>query len=348
VTEHAPPAKTRTRLSPSSFETLRACPLRLAFATQSDGAGSVTGDRQRIGQICHDVLESLVRDGELQSESWPEPLESRFLELLARNEGETHTALRGSRLALARLRKVAARMADILQQLPPDAEVLTEEDLEAADGRLFGRLDLIVRSLARHVIVDYKTGSFLEAGTEQLKASYQRQLMLYAYLEAETSGAWPEEALLIPFGAEPVTLIIDPAACQRLSQHVLEALEQWQTWVGAAPPANASPQTCHWCPFAARCPEFWAACNTDWADELIATRGRVISLATTPLGGITLRLASTQGSVLGTVAVRNIEPTEFPGLVGINTGHAIALVGLRRDPNEGVFTTVPAARLSLE
>lgn len=347
MTASAPSAKTLTRLSPSSFETLRACPLRLAFATQGDGSGSVTGDRQRIGQICHDVLESLVRDGQLRSASWSAPLESRFLELLACNEGETHAALRGSRLALARLRKVAASMADLLQQLPADAEVLTEEELTAADGRLFGRLDLIVRSVARHVIVDYKTGSFLEPGTAQLKASYERQLMLYACLEADASGAWPEEALLVPFGAEPVTLSIDPAACQRLSQEVLAALDQWQTWAGGPPPANASTQTCRWCPFAARCPEFWAACNSDWADELLAMRGRVVSIAATPLGGITLQIASAQGSVLGTAAVRNIEPTEFPGLMGIDAGNAIALVGLRRDPNEGVFTTVPAARLSL-
>lgn len=336
-----------TRLSPSSFETLRACPLRLAFATQSEGGSPVSGDRQRIGQICHDVLESLARDGELRSESWSDALESRFLALLARDERETQTVLRGSRLALARLRKVAARMADILQQLPPNAQVLTEEELTAADGRLFGRLDLIIRSPTQHVIIDYKTGSFLEPGTDQLKASYERQLMLYACLEAEASGSWPQKALLVPFGAEPVTLSIDPAACERLSQEVLATLDQWQTWVNDAPPASATPQTCGWCPFAARCPEFWAACSPDWADELIAMRGDVVSVASTPLGGVSLRIASAQGSVLGATAIRNLEPTQFPGLMDLVAGTTIALVGLRRDRNEGAFTARPGARLSL-
>jgi RecB family exonuclease len=347
VTGQAPTAKALTRLSPSSFETLRACPLRLAFATQGDAAASIAGDRQRIGQICHDVLESLVRDGQLRSETWSEPLETLFLELLSRHEDEKHATVRGSRLAIARLRKVAARMAAFLRQVPPDAEVLTEEELTAADARLYGRVDLIVRSPDLHVIVDYKTGSFLEPGTEQLKASYERQLMLYASLEAEVSGTWPEQALLVPFGAEPMTLRIDPTACQGLSHEVLAALDRWQTWVGGPPPANASPQTCGWCPFAARCPDFWAACSPDWADELLATRGHVASLATTPLGGITMRIESTQGSVLGTAAVRNIEPTEFPGLTALDAGHAIAFVGLRRDPSEGVFTTRPGTRLSL-
>jgi hypothetical protein len=170
--------------------------------------------------------------------------------------------------------------------------------------------------------------------------------MLYARLEAEAGGTWPEEALLVPFGAEPVALDIDTDACQRLSQEVLEALGQWQAWAGGPPPANASSQTCRWCPFAARCPEFWTACDTSWSDELLALRGQVISIAATPLGGVTIQIASTQGSVLGTVAVRNIEPAEFPGLMGISAGDAIAMVGLRNDPNEGVFTTAPAARLS--
>ena len=339
-------AKKLTRLSPSSFETLRACPLRLAFATQGNGR-QVSGDRQRIGQICHDVLDSLVREGNLRSESWPEVLESGFLALLARNEEETQAPLRGSRLALARLRKVAARMATFLRQVPPDAEVLTEENLTAAGGRLYGRVDLIVRASRFHVVVDYKTGSFLEPGSEQLKASYERQLMLYAYLEAETSGAWPDEALLVPFGAEPVTVSIDPGACRQLSEEVLAALDRWQDWVGAIPPANASPTTCGWCPFAAGCGGFWAACNTDWADELIAMRGKVASRVATQLGGITLLIESTQGSVLGKAAVRNIEPTEFPGLESLDPGHTLAVVGLRSDSDEGVFTTRAGTRLSL-
>jgi RecB family exonuclease len=348
VTPRAPSAKTLARLSPSSFETLNACPLQLAFATQGSRAGAVPGDRQRIGQICHDVLESLVRDGQLRSSTWPASLEARFVELLARNQGAKGATVRGSRLAFARLRKVAGRMADLVQQLPADAEVLTEEELTAADGRLFGRLDLIVRSAGRHMIIDYKTGSFLEPGTAQLKATYERQLMLYAYLEAEASGSWPEEAVLVPFGAEPVTLNIDPNACQRLSQDVLAALDQWQAWIGRPPPANASTSTCRWCPFAARCPEFWAACNTSWSDDLLAMRGRVTSIATTPLGGVTLQIASTQGSVLGAVAVRNVEPAEFPGLMNMGVGDAIAIVGMRNDANERVFTTAPAARLSLD
>jgi RecB family exonuclease len=347
VSAYAPAAKPLARLSPSSFETLRACPLRLAFATQGHGTGFVAGDRQRIGQICHDVLESLVRDGRLRSGSWSELIEPRFHELLGHNANERHRALRGSRLALARLRKVAARMAEFLQQAPTHADVLAEQELAAAGGRLYGRVDLIVRSQEMHVVVDYKTGSFLEPGTEQLKASYERQLMLYACLEAEANGAWPDKALLVPFGAEPVTLRVDPAACLQLLDDVLAALDLWQTWVGATPPANASPETCGWCPFAARCPAFWAASKTDWVDELIAARGKVTSATTTPLGGVTLLLDSSEGSVLGTAAIRNVDPTEFPELASIGPGHAVGFVGLRRDPDEGAFTTHSGTRTAL-
>jgi hypothetical protein len=271
-------------------------------------AVSRRGDAQRIGEICHEVLESLVHDGLLQSGSWQDELEQRFAELLARHEGETGGRLRGERLAVARLRKVAGRMAAFLEGVPPDAQILTEAALVAAGGRLFGRVDLIVRSADAHVIVDYKTGAFLETGTHRLKESYERQLMLYACLEAEASGTWPDQALLVPLGAEPVSLEIDPAACERLLQDVIEALERWEAWVGAAPPANPSPEACGWCPFAARCVAFWAACAPDWKDTLLATRGRVLSSATTPLGGTTLRIESREGSVIGTFAIRNVDP----------------------------------------
>jgi RecB family exonuclease len=347
VTPQAPRARPVTRLSPSSFETLRTCPLRLAFTTQRNGTRSVGGNRQLIGLICHEVLESLVRDGTLRSQSWSEPLESRFRELLARNEGAKQGPLRGSRLALARLRKVAARMAEFLRQAPPGAEFLVEEELVAADGRLYGRVDLIVRSREMHVIVDYKTGSLLEPGTDQLKASYERQLMLYACLEEEASAEWPEKALLVPFGAEPVTVRIDPAACLQLLKEVLAALERWQTWVSTTPPANASPETCGWCPFAARCPEFWAACNPNWTEEVIAMRGSVTSATTTPLGGVTLLLDSSEGSVVGTAAIRNVARSEFPELESIGAGQGVALVGLRRDPGDGAFTTRAGTRVEL-
>jgi hypothetical protein len=169
--------------------------------------------------------------------------------------------------------------------------------------------------------------------------------MLYACLEEEAGAAWPEQALLVPFGAEPVTLRVDPAACLRLLDEVLAALDRWQTWVSTTPPANASPETCGWCRFAARCPEFWAACNPEWADEVIAMRGGVTSATTTPLGGITLLLDSTEGSVVGTAAIRNVAPTEFPELQPISAGQVVAFVGLRRDPGEGAFTTRTGTRV---
>jgi RecB family exonuclease len=343
VTDQAPPAQKLSRLSPSSFEALRTCPLRLAFAIRDDSV-SQRGDAQRIGEICHEVLESLVHDDLLRSGSWHEALEQLFVELLARHEGETGGNLRGARLAAARLRKVAGRMAAFLEHVPDDAQILTEAPLGAAGGRLFGRVDLIVRSPDTHVIVDYKTGAFLEAGTHRLKESYERQLMLYACLEAEASGTWPDQALLVPFGAEPVSLEVDPAACEGLLQEVIEALEKWETWVGAAPPANPSPEACGWCPFAARCAAFWAACTPDWKDTLLATRGRVLSSATTPLGGATLRIESREGSVIGTVAIRNVDAKRFPTLATMAEGRLVGIVGLRRDPVEGVFTLWPGAR----
>jgi hypothetical protein len=78
----------------------------------------------------------------------------------------------------------------------------------------------------------------------------------------------------------------------------------------------------------------------------MAMRGKVASRVGTQLGGITLLIESTQGSVLGKAAVRNIEPTAFPGLESLDPGRTVAVVGLRSDSDEGVFTTRAGTRLS--
>lgn len=41
------------------------------------------------------------------------------------------------------------------------------------------------------------------------------------------------------------------------------------------------------------------------------------------------------------------EPTESPALAALDLGHTVALVDLRADSSEGVFTTRQGTRLSL-
>lgn len=342
MTRPLPIARPLQALSPSSYEVLRTCPLRLAFSQAGYGPGP-NSDVLLVGQACHDVLESLVADGLIGSGHWNDYLDTRFKAAVAAREDEKGAPLRGASLARARLRKACGRVAHLLAQVPAEAEIVTEAQLEAADGRLLGRIDLVVRSPELHLIVDYKTGVITEAGGD-LKERFRRQLMLYACLEAKQHG-WPDQAQLMPLGREAVDIAIEPSKCQALLEDALDALRKWQECVGRAPAAQTSPETCGDCPYAARCSPMWEALSDDWSESFVAVSGPLSALSSTPLGGITLSMHAERGTTGGEVTVRNIYGQQHPCLLDAHPGDEISLVGLRGgDEADGVYTLAPGAR----
>jgi CRISPR/Cas system-associated exonuclease Cas4 (RecB family) len=289
------------------------------------------------------VLEDLVKEGDLQTDVWRTTIESRFAEEIVAQEQAVGGPLRGARLAGARLRKVAERMSDLLRGIPADA-VLPEQELEAADGRLWGTVDLIVRAETTHLIADYKTGSTLEATTGDIKERYRRQLMLYACLE-EAADSWPDSATIIPFGSAPLSIEVEPDECRQVLENVLATLQLWETWVGGVPPANPAPDACSWCPYAARCSAFWDACDPSWDSNVSAAKGVAETVNSSPLGGVTFTLDSVGGTVLGPMTVRNVDPDEHPALALATPGDQVSVVGLRSNPREEAHTLRPGARV---
>ena len=342
--DESPNAQSLDAVSPSSFEVINVCPLRQAFAQDAHGPRE-SGDAARLGTVCHNVLEGLVNDGLLQGDTYKDELRPRFERELAAEEEIAGRKLRRVNLTRARLGKVATRMAALLAEIPASAELLTEQRLTAAEGKLVGQIDLIVRSPDCHLILDYKTGSVSDAGADRPKERYRRQLMLYACLEHEAIDGWPDRAMLMPFGGEPVAVDIIPAECEALLEEAVGVVAEWSTWVDSPPPAHPAPDVCGRCPYAAHCAAFWTAVEASWAPELLAARGTIKKKATAPLGGVTLTVASDRGSVVGAVPLRNIDPDQHPALALIEPGVEAALVGLRPDPGERAFTLGYGARM---
>ena len=256
------------------------------------------------------MLEKLVAEGELLTDVWRDTLDARFAAAITEQEMEFGGSLRGARLARARLQKVAARMSTLLQGIPRDA-VLPEQELETAEGRVVGTIDLIVRSESAHFIADYKTGSAVEAETGEIKERYRRQLMLYACLE-ESAHSWPDSATIIPFASAPLSIEVDPEQCVLALRDVLSALEVWRGWVGQVPPANAIPDACGWCPYAAQCSAFWEACDPSWDPKVTAARGLAESVSSSPLGGVTFTLEASAGTVDGRSRSETWTPRRIP------------------------------------
>ena len=86
------------------------------------------------------------------------------------------------------------------------------KQLSTEDGRLFGKPDLVIKTGARHQIVDYKSGAVTDEDAQPREA-YVHQLQLYAFLEFNVTGAWPQTAHLFPSTAplSKSTSVLKPA-----------------------------------------------------------------------------------------------------------------------------------------
>ena len=95
----------------------------------------------------------------------------------------------------------------LLADLGPSVELLTEHELQTADGTLRGRPDLVACG-SETVIVDYKSG--LVEHDSIIRGSYQRQLMFYGELVRECLGLIPKRLLLFSLRQGIVGVPADP------------------------------------------------------------------------------------------------------------------------------------------
>jgi hypothetical protein len=190
-------------------------------------------------------LEHLTKTGVILTDSWEIGLEAEWHRAIGaavqdlREHGEHPSAPEdwdGYEIKLARLRKAAGRLHELLLPLGDGVELVTECPLSAADGRLQGRPDLLVRAAGILWLVDYKTGAVISRETLEPRESYVRQLLLYAYLVSESLGAWPERAVLVPLQGAVVDVPIDPAVCTELAAEALELLASFNAATGGSQP----------------------------------------------------------------------------------------------------------------
>ncbi|HEV7529722.1 MAG TPA: PD-(D/E)XK nuclease family protein [Solirubrobacteraceae bacterium] len=295
-----PKALALNSVSPSRLKDLAECPLRVAFKQHAEKSAA-KADAQIIGDSLHVALAECIRLGELVGEDAAWLVEERFVGELERQAPGRE--VRGVRVAVARLRRIVARILELTSEAGPGAVTLSEEALNAREGAIHGVVDLIIDSERLHVIVDYKTGRTVDEDGEVIP-HFQVQLQLYAVLEHDRSGRWPESGVLLRFGGPPVSVSIESGTCERVADEAVESLVGYQALTGTVPPANAGEVTCRFCSFAPQCPAFWEAISPSWTRG--AVRGRVARAESSAAGGLTVWLEEASGSHDGTVVIRRL------------------------------------------
>ena len=250
----------------------------------------------------------------------------------------------------ARIARVFQQIVALVEEAGDPVEVVTERTLSAAAGRIHGRADLILRSPRLHVIVDYKTGGVFTARGDVLP-DYTAQVQLYGYLEYHSTGEWPGSAYLMPFDQAPVQIPVDPVQAELAGQTALDELRAFNERAisGIEQPAQPGPDVCRFCPFSTVCVPFWSACNSAWARELVAVRGRVIRSTRVQLPVVNLEIETNDGSVdAEDLVIRQLRLEEFPQLAGVEPGDSAAIVGLAPEPGRPTYRLLPWGRLWVE
>jgi hypothetical protein len=209
-----------------------------------------------------------------------------------------------------------------------------ERRRDAFDGKLRGRPDVVRQSNSHCVIEDYKTGSLFEAGSDEIKASYRLQLLLYAALEEAGGGKRVASARLIPLDGDPETIHLEDGEALAAARSAVAALDEYNRDVdrGVAPIvlAEPSPDHCRFCPYAVRCPAFWEASTSSWADEgIIAIAGELTWRETSRFDTFDLRCDVTAGTVThGAVQVHGLDLDRFSPALHAAIGSRITSTGL--------------------
>jgi hypothetical protein len=228
-----------------------------------------------------------------------------------------------------------------------------ERWLSGANGGIVGRPDLV----RGDAVVEYKTGDIHEhsdtGDNEVAKASYVRQVQLYAFLVKECTGRWPTRGVLLPMEGPPLEVELEPAACERIATDALELLDSYNRQIqaggNAAGLANPSPQACRWCSHQLLCSPFWEAADDSWSEHIgtAAVGGSALAPPQPIHGGAALALSVSgiEGTaILDAVGLAPLSPEIHPALRQIQTGTRVRVIGLARRADG---TVVPTARTVL-
>lgn len=307
---------TLTSISPSRLERL-ACPARVAFEQLGAGGSSQQLNAPAIrGQIAHRALELVALGAEVDA-AWEKALTD------AARGGVDVEAVPELRRTGLRYRRRARDLQELLVSVGrhrPHAEV----ELQTADGLVRGCADLVLERSDDLVIIDHKAGVVL--AEDRPKASYVRQVQLYAVMAEAHFRKTVSEGILLSLRDGRVAVDVDPASLVEAERSARAAVDAFNAAVPGAQIAAPSPSRCRFCPYTARCDGFWEAAGPGWIDEVgIFVRGVVMraEVAANGLGSLEIEVADqapndrVHVSGIPSQLIEQLEPAEPVSLTGL-------------------------------
>ena len=276
--------KPLTRISPSRFYASQLCHLREILVASGQPALLPVPPAARIGSVVHTIIE-MATGGKIHNETqfnetWQKEI-SKIEESMNSNPLECHlvpleeTAADYEVKKFMVLQTISSFVSDGRRYDPQKGRGRPEVWLETKDGKIGGKIDLIKETPEGTVIIDYKTGSIIDAQHDEPKEEYQQQLKLYAGLFFENFNKWPQKLLLVGIDQSVHEVIFSQAECIRLLEQAKKYISDTNELISSGISANdfaaPSPEACRYCLFRPGCYKYWQARQDteDWPIDVI-------------------------------------------------------------------------------
>lgn len=305
-------------ISPTKFERLRSCALRVALEGENQVSGNLRypSKAQLIGIIFHKAFQNYLSNlDESEESAWNTAFEN--VTSMYRSNISPDQLRRSKLFFRRRVDEISLLLVDFGVDRG-SKQVKTEFRMTTTDGKITGIIDLFIDK-DPFAIVDFKTG--IDADLEIVPPAVSRQLALYSVIVRDHCGKLPR--VFVSGMKSRLNEILDLEIDTVLSE--LYSLVAKFNSGESQRLANVSIDSCKYCRQATRCKEVWK--NKSVLHALGSVSGEVMSpplVSATGLSNLKILVDEIQ-----LVSIRDI-PQELLG--GITKGINANIWGLRRLP----------------
>lgn len=287
------------RVSPTLAESLRECPLKVAFGR--DPAFRFlkkATPASALGIAVHELIDRAQR-GQFAAESEPArraAVDGAWEELIARSYEELRSQWRLGEVpepdtwpGFALTRVVATRW--VMNWTPRVAggssatRVVAEEPLAPKGLAIVGRPDRVEIAGSRIEIVDIKSGW---SQPTEMSPRHRRQLLAYCFIWHACHGSWPTVASIQRLDGKRLSMEVMPHDAEAAGVDMASLLEDYNLRVASGHNTDAfakpSEEACRWCDYSLACDGFFRVVTHEWSWYRKCALGDVVDIASSRQG----------------------------------------------------------------
>ena len=351
------------RITPTTGEMLRTCPLRVAFGRDPRFKGMVVPSTWALLGTAAHRLSELAAQGlfadcgtegaarERALEAWEAAVQEGYEKLLGIDGplAAPPPPKRWPAYQIARVQGVGQALQDYggsRGQGPAATAGAVEVELWLEDtaSPLAGRIDRLEHRADGLHLVDLKSST---RGHEGLQPSHARQLLVYSYLVHHVRSEWPRRVGVRYLDGREDPLDLVPADAQEAAAELRSLFDDYNHRVAqgvSGELATPSQTSCVFCDYQCLCEPFFAAVSHDWVLPRTAILGEVAAVSGT---NTTVRLDLRPRTCTRDVGGQLVAVRGVPAKLAPQEGMLIALSRLRHDAVAASLTVCWDSRVAV-